>query len=46
MDELFANQDNGTWAVSDYEAYKAKLYELGLQEMIDVYHSQYDRIQD
>ncbi|MCI8441236.1 MAG: extracellular solute-binding protein [Provencibacterium sp.] len=46
MDELFANLVNGTWAVSDYEAYKAKLYELGLQEMIDVYQSQYDRIQD
>lgn len=45
MDELFANLIKGAWSTADYESYKEELYSLGLQEMIDVYQAQYDRIQ-
>lgn len=44
MDELFGNLISGSWPVEDMDSYIEQLYALGLQEMIDVYQAQFDRV--
>ncbi len=44
MDELFGNLISGSWPIEDMDSYVEQLYALGLQEMIDVYQAQFDRV--